>query len=422
MGMTMAEKILARTSGQSRVTAGQNVTARVDRMIAHEAFIACAMTLQGMGVTRLPDPDRLVVLFDHYYPAPTAKLADGHKYGREAAEALGVKNFLGYPGVCHQVMCEQGFVLPGQLILGTDSHTTTYGAFGAAGAGIGTTEMAYLLVTGELWFNVPGSIRIILEGKPSPVLSAKDVILHIAGTYGTDFAQYRSIEFDGPLASDMSLSGRMTMSNMGVELGAKFALFRSDSKTIAYLRERTREPIGFFEPDEGAAYESDITVDVTGLAPQVACPPNPGQVKPVKLIAGTPVDQAYLGSCTNGRLEDLRVAAKILKGRKVNRKTRLLVAPASRQVMLDATRAGLIETLLEAGAHVLPPGCGACMGGHMGVIGAGETCISSTNRNFTGRMGSEQGEVYLGSPATVAASAVTGAITDPQEFWKDTSL
>lgn len=422
MGMTMAEKVLARTSGQESVTAGQYVTAKVDRMMTHEGFVACAMTLQGMQIDKLYDPDRVVVLFDHYFPAPMAKYADFHKYGREAVKAFGIKNYLGYPGVCHQVMCEKGFVLPGQLILGTDSHSSTYGAFGAAGAGIGTTEMSYVMATGELWMQVPYSIRITLKGEPGNGLSAKDVILHITGTYGTDFAQYRSIEFVGPLADQMNLAGRMTFSNMGVEVGAKFAFFKADQKTLDYLKTRTDEPLEKFGPDENAAYEREINVDVTGLSPQVACPHNPGNVKPIEEIGDVPVDQAYLGSCTNGRLEDIAIGAKIIAGKKVSDNTRLLVVPASREVMMEATKAGYISTLMEAGAHILPPGCGACLGGHMGLIGGGEVCISSTNRNFPGRMGSEKSEVYLSSSATVAASAITGKITDPREFWNETSF
>jgi 3-isopropylmalate dehydratase large subunit len=319
-------------------------------------------------------------------------------------------------------MCEEGFVLPGQLIMGTDSHTCTYGAFGAAGTGIGFTEMAYVMASGELWFQVPHSIRIILEGEPNKGVTAKDLILHITGTYGTDFAQYRSIEFDGPLADKMSLANRMTISNMGIEVGAKFALFKADQKTVDYIKTRADEPIELFGPDEDAAYEQEMTVDVTDLEPQVACPHNPGNVKSVGEVGDVTVQQAYLGSCTNGRIEDLAIGAEILKGRMVHPETRLLVVPASRQVMMEAVKAGYIETFLEAGAHILPPGCGACLGGHMGLIGAGESCIASTNRNFQGRMGSDKGSVYLGSPATVTASAITGKITDPRNYWQETSF
>jgi 3-isopropylmalate/(R)-2-methylmalate dehydratase large subunit len=422
MGMTMAEKILARTSGNESIKAGQYLTAVVDRMMLHEGFILSAMTLQKMGVKALHDPDRVVVMFDHYFPAPNIKMADGHMFGRSAVKTYDIKNFLGHPGVCHQVMCEQGFVLPGQLILGTDSHSTTYGALGAAGTGIGTTEMAYAMAIGELWFQVPHSIKIELSGEPEPGISAKDIILYIAGKYGTDFAQYRSIEFVGPVVEKMSISGRMNIANMGIEVGAKFTFFPADQTTMDYLDGKTEEDVAPFGPDEDAAYERTIKVDLTGMTPQVAFPHSPGNVKPIGEIGDVEVNQAYLGSCTNGRLEDLAVAARMLEGRTVSANTRLLVVPASREVQMAALQAGYIETLLAAGAHLVTPGCGACLGGHQGLIGSGENCISSTNRNFTGRMGSEKGLVYLGSPATVAASAITGKITDPREFWNETSI
>jgi 3-isopropylmalate dehydratase large subunit len=422
MGMTMAEKVLSRASGLDRVEAGQYVTANVDRMMTHEGFGGCATTLKGLGVKELFDPDRVVIIIDHYFPAPTERTAQIHKMIREAAEEFGVKNYLGYAGICHQVMCEEGFVLPGRLILGTDSHTTTYGAFGAASAGIGSTEMSYVLATGELWMMVPPTLRFDLEGKPGEGLMSKDILLYLAGAFTTEVAQYKAIEFSGPVASQMSIAGRMTLSNMGVELGAKFAFFEADEKTVAYLKERVSEPVEPFGPDPDAEYVAVHPVDITRLEPQVSLPHNPGNAKPVSEIGEIPVDQALLGSCTNGRLEDIAVAAEILKGNRVHPKTRMLVTPASHQIMLDATREGYIETLLEAGAHITPAGCGACPGGHMGLLAPGERCISSTNRNFRGRMGSPESEVYLGSPATVAASAIEGRITDPRRFWTDNTL
>jgi 3-isopropylmalate dehydratase large subunit len=422
MGMTMAEKVLSRASGQDRVEAGQYVTATVDRMMTHEGFAGCAMTLKEMGVTEFFDPDRVIIIIDHYFPAPTERTAQIHKLIREAAVEFGVKNYLGYAGICHQVMCEMGFVQPGHLILGTDSHTTTYGAFGAASAGIGTTEMSYVLATGELWLMVPPTIRIDLDGDPGPGLMSKDIVLYTAGAFTTEVAQYKAIEFSGPVAGSMSISGRMTLSNMGVELGAKFAFFEADEKTVAYLKDRVQEPVDTFGPDPDAEYEAIHVVDITKLEPQVSLPHNPGNAKPVSGIGDIHVNQAFLGSCTNGRLEDIAVAAQILKGRRVNPNTRMLVTPASHQVMLEATKAGYIETLLEAGAHITPSGCGACPGGHMGLLAAGEACISSTNRNFRGRMGSPDSEVYLGSPATVAASAIEGRITDPRQFWTENTL
>jgi 3-isopropylmalate/(R)-2-methylmalate dehydratase large subunit len=420
--MTMAEKILARTSGRGSVRAGEYVTSRADLAMGHEAFTLCAISLAELGIDRVFDPDRVVVILDHYFPCPNERMANGHAAAREFVRRYGIRHFLGHAGVCHQVLIERGHVWPGQLVFGTDSHSTTYGAVGAAGNGIGITEMTYVLATGELWLQVPPTLRFALEGELPPGLMSKDVILHLAGRFGTEVAQYRAIEFGGPVARSMTVASRMTVSNMGVELGAKFAFFEADQVTCDYLRQqvpdREVEPFG---PDPDAVYESSFEVDVSALEPQIALPHNPGNVEPVSKVEGVRVHQAFLGSCTNARLEDLAVAASILRGRKVADGTRLLVTPASRQVYLDATRAGYTEILLEAGASITAPGCGACPGGLGGVIGAGEVCISSTNRNFRGRMGSSESEVYLGSPASVVAAAVTGEIVDPRNFWSQPS-
>ena len=422
MPMTMAEKVLARASGRDRVGAGEYVTAAADRVMAHEGFTLCSLQLAKLGIQRVFDPEKVIVILDHYFPAPTERMAQGHKIAREMVERFGIRNFLGTAGVCHQVLTEQGHILPGHLVFGTDSHTTTYGGVGAAGTGLGITEATYVLATGEIWLRVPATIRFVLEGEIAPGLMSKDVALHLAGRFGTEVAQYRAIEFAGPAAERMSVASRLTMSNMGVELGAKFAFFAADETTCAYLRERTDQPVAPFGPDAGAGYEEIHQIDVASLEPHIACPHNPGNSKPVSEVGPVRVHQAFLGSCTNARLEDLAVAAKILEGRKVHPDTRLLVTPASGQVFLDATRAGYTETLLEAGAHLTTPGCGACPGGHGGLLAAGEVCISSTNRNFRGRMGSAEAEVYLGSPASVAAAAVVGHITDPREFWTGTTM
>jgi 3-isopropylmalate/(R)-2-methylmalate dehydratase large subunit len=422
MGMTMAEKVLARAAGLESIAAGQFVTAKVDKMMAHEGLILCAMMLMEAGVDKLDDPDKVIVILDHYFPAPNIRMADGHDLARQMVEKFEIKNFLGHAGICHQVMCEQGFVVPGQLVLGTDSHTTTYGAFGAAGAGIGQTEMAYVMATGELWMQVPPTISFNLTGGAPHGLMAKDIVLKIAGQHGTEIAQYKSIEFQGGVADQLSLPGRLTISNMGVELGAKFTFFKADEKTIDYLKPRTKEPVSLFGPDEDAVYDEQFELDISNLEPQVACPHNPGNVKSISEIDDVKVNQAFLGSCTNGRLEDLEIAAQILKGKKVNPQTRMLVAPASQEIILEATKAGYTEILMEAGAHIMPAGCGPCPGGHMGLLGRGEVCISSTNRNFLGRMGSEKSSVYLASPATVAASAIEGRITDPRKFWSETRV
>ena len=415
MRRTMAEKILARASGRETVRAGEYVTARIDKVMAHEAFVLCGLNLLKLGIDRVFDPDRVLVILDHYFPAPTEQMARGHALARQFVERFGIRNFLGHAGICHQVLTERGHVLPGELVLGTDSHSTTYGAVGAAGAGIGLTEMTYVLATGELWLRVPATVRFELEGRLGRGIASKDVALHLAGCFGTEVAQYRAIEFAGPVADGMSVASRMTMANMGAELGAKFAFFAADETTCDYLRPRVAGEVSHFGPDIGCDYEAVHRVDVTGLEPQIACPHNPGNVKPVSALRGTRVDQAFLGSCTNARLEDFAVAAEILKGRKVHPRTRLLVTPASQAVYLEATRAGYTQTLLEAGAYITASGCGACPGGHSGVVAAGEICLSSSNRNFRGRMGSSEADVYLGSPASVAAAAVAGEIVDVRE-------
>jgi len=420
--MTMAEKVLARASGRDSVSAGEFVTATADRVMAHEAFTLCGLQLLKLGVERLSDPDKVIVILDHYFPAPTEQMARGHAVARQLVERFGVRHYLGTVGICHQVLVEQGHIHPGQLVFGTDSHSTTYGAVGAAGTGLGLTEITYVLATGEIWLRVPPTIRFVFEGEAPPGIMSKDVVLHVAGSFGTEVAQYRAIEYAGPAAQRMSVSSRLTMANMGVELGAKFAFFEADEVTCAYLRERTDEPISAFGPDAEARYEAIHQIDISCLEPQIACPHNPGNTKPVSEIGEVRVDQAFLGSCTNARVEDLAVAAEILEGRKVHPGTRLLVTPASSQVLLDATRAGYIETLLKAGAHLTTPGCGACPGGHGGLLAPGEVCLSSTNRNFRGRMGSTEAEVYLGSPASVAAAAVAGQIVDPREFWNGTTI
>lgn len=415
--MTMSEKILARASGRDTVRPGEFVTARIDRVMAHEAFTICALKLAGLGIERVFDPDRVMVILDHYFPANTERMAQGHVMARQLVERFGIRHFLGHAGICHQVLTEEGLVRPGELVLGTDSHSTTYGAIGVAGAGIGLTEMTWVLATGELWLQVPPTVRFVLDAAPPPGVMSKDVVLHLAGRFGTDVAQYRAIEFAGPGAEALSIASRMTMANMGAELGAKFALFAVDARAQAYLAPRLGAAPEAFAPDAGAPCEATHAVAVGGLEPQIACPHSPGHVKPVSQVAGTRVDQAFLGSCTNARLEDLAVAAEILAGRRVHPRTRLIVTPASHRVALEATRRGYTERLLAAGAHITASGCGACPGGHNGIVGAGEVCLSSTNRNFQGRMGSPEARVYLGSPASVAAAAVAGEIVDPRAYW-----
>jgi 3-isopropylmalate/(R)-2-methylmalate dehydratase large subunit len=414
MRQTIAEKVFSAKVGRS-VTAGEYVTATVDRAMLHEAFALSWMQLMAVGKSTVWDRERVVVILDHYVPATTERTASVHALIRNAVKALDLPYYYGEAaGIGHQVMMEKGHVRPGDLIVGADSHTCTYGALGAAATGIGTTEMAYVLASGELWFLVPPTIAMVLKGRLPPRVTSKDLILFLAGKYGTEVAQYKSVEFIGDGAQGLSVESRMTMSNMAVEIGAKFGLFNADEKTLAYLEGRGGGRAAPLSADPGAHYEATYEIDLGGLAPQVACPHSVANVKPVNEVEGTPVHQAVLGSCTNGRFEDLEAAAVILNGKKINPATRLFVYPASREVLLRAMDQGVLRILTEAGAILCNPSCGPCFGGHAGLLAAGETCISSTNRNFKGRMGSAEAEVYLASPATVAASALKGAITDPR--------
>ncbi len=417
MSMTMAEKILARASGRAEVKAGEFVLADLDLAMAHEGMRTVYPILKSAGVPRVWDPEKVVNLIDHWVPSPSVQAAENHKMIRQAVEELGIRYAYGEnAGICHQVVPEKGHVHPGDLIVGTDSHTVTYGAFGAAGTGIGASEMAYVLATGKLWFRVPETIRFEMTGDLPRGVMSKDLLLHIAGRYSVEVAQYKAIEFAGPTARNMTLASRMTMSNMSVELGAKFGLFDPDEKVDEFLKGRTRRPYTPLHPDSGAAYEEIHRIDASGLEPQIALPPNVDNVQPVSRIGRIPIDQAFIGSCTNGRIEDLRCAAGILKGKKAHPRVRLVVIPASWDVYREALRNGILEILADAGAVICNSNCGPCFGASMGLLASGERCIASTNRNFQGRMGSNDSEVYLGSPATVAASAIEGVITDPRKY------
>lgn len=417
--MTLAEKILARAAGRSEARAGEFVVASVDLALTHDIFAAQVFGhLEAAGIDRVFDPAKTVVVIDHLVPAPTAMAAETHRKIRDLVTRFGVGHFYDAGrGICHQLLPEQGHVRPGMLVVGTDSHTTTHGALAAAGTGIGTSEMAYVLATGRLWFRVPETIRFELDGTLAPGVSWKDVILLIAGRFGTDVAQYRAIEFAGPGAAGADMASRLTVCNMAVEIGAKFGMFPADQVTAAYLAARgaPAAPAGEpCRPDDDARYAAVHEVPLGEVEPQVALPHNVDRVAPVGQVEGTVIHQAFLGSCTNGRLEDLRDAAGILAGRHVHPGVRLLVAPASAAVYQEALAAGIISVLAEAGATVLPPGCGPCFGGHGGLLAPGERCIGTHNRNFRGRMGSTEAEIYLASPLTVAASAVAGAIADPR--------
>jgi len=417
--VNICEKILARASGKKEVSPGEIVEAKVDMAMVNEITGPLAIeAFHEIGIEKVWDNQRIVMVLDHQIPADSVKSAELHKIMRKFAKEQGIQHFydVGFGGVCHQVMVEKGHVRPGELIVGADSHTCTYGALGAFGTGIGSTEMAAVFATGRIWLKVPETIKISVTGTFQRFVTAKDLILNVIGQIGADGALYKAIEFNGSTIESLSISERMTLCNMAVEAGAKTGIINPDEKTILYVRNRTNEPFKPLTSDFDAEYEKTIEIDVSGLEPQIACPHSVDNVKSASEVEGTPINQAFIGSCTNGRIEDLRLAAEIIKGRKISNGVRFLVTPASQEVYLQALREGLLETFVEAGACVCNPTCGACFGGHMGLLADGETCISSSNRNFIGRMGSPKAKIYLASPATVAASAIKGEITDPRRL------
>ncbi len=411
---TISQKIFTRASGSKRTAEpGEIVEADVDYAMSHDGTSVLAIkAFKEMGSERVWDPERIVIPFDHIVPANNETAATLQKEVRSFAREQGITHFYDCgSGVCHQVFPEQGFALPGLLVVGADSHSCTYGAFGAFGTGVGATDMAEIYSRGRLWFKVPETLAIKVTGRLRPFVSAKDLALMIIGNLGADGATYKAMEYIGPAIEDLSISGRMTLCNLGVEMGAKATIVPPDEKTEAFLHGRAKQDYIPVHSDLDS-YGHEIEYNVSDLEPQVAVPYRVDNVHPVSDLSGTEVDQVLIGTCTNGRLEDLEIAAKILEGKKV--KARTLVIPASREVLLDALRMGVIETLVKAGAMVAPPGCGPCLGAHMGVLGDGEVCVSTSNRNFPGRMG-KGGSVYLTSPATAAASAVNGCITSPEE-------
>ncbi|MEM2878720.1 MAG: 3-isopropylmalate dehydratase large subunit [Candidatus Hadarchaeales archaeon] len=417
MAMTIAEKILGRASGRKKVSPGEIVEAKVDYCMAHDLTAPLAIeVLKEMGVDEVWDPSKIVIVLDHQAPPTTIDMARDHAALRKFVEDNGIEHFYDHRGVCHQVMPEGGFALPGLLVVGADSHTCTYGALGCFATGVGSTDMAAVFATGKLWFKVPESMLFRLEGEFRRPVSAKDLILRIIGDVGVDGATYRSVEFSGDGLKNISVSGRLTMCNMGVEMGAKTAIVPPDKLTREYLSGRTSQKYNEVFSDPDAEYVETMEYDLSKIEPQVACPHRVDNVYTAREVQGVKVDQAFIGSCTNGRMEDLVEAARIVKGRKVARGVRFIVSPASAEVMQKALKEGIIQILAESGAIIVPPSCAACMGCHVGVIGPGEVSISSSNRNFKGRQGSPDAKVYLASPATVAASAVKGEIIDPRDL------
>jgi homoaconitate hydratase family protein len=418
MGKTFAEKVLAKKAGLKSVAPGQIVTVKPDHLLTHDNTSAIVGKVSDeLKQYGLVDANLPVIAIDHVVPAVDEKTAIGHKKIREFVKSYGVKNFFDVgAGVCHQLMVEKGLALPGSLLLGSDSHTCTYGALNAFATGIDRTEAAVLLLTGETWLKVPETIKLLLKGSFPAAVMGKDLVLRIIGDIGADGANYQAVEFHGEISA-LSMDDRLTIANMGIEMGAKLAVFPVDAATRSYLEEHA--PGASWEAawaDDDASYCRKLDYDLGALEPLVAKPHAVDNVAPVREVAGLPIQQAFLGTCTNGRLSDLRAAASILKGKQVASGVRLLLIPASRSVFQAAIADGTLGALVDAGAMVAPPGCGPCLGAHQGLLAPGERCISSSNRNFQGRMGSKDAEVFLGSPLTVAASALTGVLTDPRDF------
>lgn len=416
MGLTFSEKILGRQAGR-RVRSGEVISASPDYYLSHDNSSAIIAEFRKLGLARVKAPGKIVIVLDHIVPAADEKYAQNHKTIREFVQAQGLPHFFDIQhGVCHQVFSEAGFALPGKVVMGSDSHTTTYGAFGAFAAGIGRTEMASLWATDEIWLRVPETLRIEFSGSFPVGVSAKDAILKVIGDHGADRANYEAVEFSGPSAGRFSPASRMVLANMAAEMGAKNGYFEPDESTLEWVRARARADFEIVVSDPDAVYEAVLRYDLSSLEPQIACPHTVDNVKPVREVAGRPFHQALLGTCTNGRLEDLEIAARILRGKKVHPRIRLLVLPASRIVYIEAMKAGYLETLSEAGGVILNPGCGPCLGAHEGLLAPGEVVVGTSNRNFKGRMGGRDSEIYLASPATVAASALEGMIADPRTY------
>ncbi|KZX13433.1 homoaconitase large subunit [Methanobrevibacter curvatus] len=415
MSYTMSEKILAKSSNKNKVESGEIVMADIDIAMTHDLTGPLSVQeFKKIGIEKVWDNKKIVIPFDHQVPADSLDAADNHIAMREFVKEQNIESFYDVnAGVCHQILPELGHVVPGELIVGTDSHTCTHGALGAFATGIGSTDMAMVFAKGKLWFKVPETLRFNITGDLRKNVFAKDVILNLIGLVGADGATYRAVEYAGDTVSQMSISDRMVLSNMAIEMGGKTGLVEADSKTLDYIKNRTNKAYEIFKTDLDAPSLEIIDVDVSDLEPQVACPHNVDNVKPVSEV-DTEIDQVFLGSCTNGRLDDLRDAAKILKGNKVAKGVRMLVIPASKEVYTKALDEGLIKIFVDADCLVTNPCCGPCLGGHVGLIGPGEVSLSTSNRNFKGRQGSPDGKVYLSSAAVAAASAINGRISLPE--------
>ncbi|MGF7184353.1 3-isopropylmalate/(R)-2-methylmalate dehydratase large subunit [Desulfitispora alkaliphila] len=422
MGMTITEKILAAHAGKERVEAGELINAKLDVVLGNDITAPVAIKeFEKAGATKVYDKDRIMLVPDHFTPNKDIKSAEQAKLVREFARKHEITNYfeIGEMGIEHCLLPEQGLVLPGDVIIGADSHTCTYGALGAFATGVGSTDMAAGMATGEAWFKVPEAMKFNYHGKElKPWVSGKDLILYTIGKIGVDGALYRSMEFMGEAIENLSMDGRMTMANMAIEAGGKNGIIAPDETTLAYVEKRAKRQFELYKSDEDANYVETYDFDVADIEPQVAFPHLPENTRPVSEAGNVKLDQVVIGSCTNGRIEDLRVAAEVLKGRRVNRDLRLIVIPGTQLIYLQAVKEGLAEIFVNAGAVFSTPTCGPCLGGHMGILAAGEKALATTNRNFKGRMGSPDSEVYLSNPAVAAASAVAGYIVSPEEVCK----
>lgn len=419
MGMTMTQKILAAHAGKASVAAGELIEAKLDLVLGNDVTTPVAITeFENAGFTKVFDKDKIAIVLDHFTPCKDINAAKLSLQARTFAKKHNITNFfdVGQMGIEHALLPEKGLIAAGECCIGADSHTCTYGALGAFSTGIGSTDMCAGMASGRAWFKVPAAIQFHLTGALQPWVSGKDVILHIIGMIGVDGALYKSMEFTGPGVSSLSMDDRFTIANMAIEAGAKNGIFPVDEKTEAYMTGRVSRPWTAYEPDPDAEYEKTIEIDLSTIEPTVSLPHLPSNTKTVKEVAGMDIQQCVIGSCTNGRISDLRVAAKVMEGRKVADGVRCIVIPATQDVYMQALKEGLIETFITAGAVVSTPTCGPCLGGHMGVLYAGERAISTTNRNFVGRMGHVKSEVVLSSPAVAAASAVKGTICTPDDL------
>ncbi|MCX4269060.1 MAG: 3-isopropylmalate dehydratase large subunit [Lachnospiraceae bacterium] len=419
MGMTMTQKILAAHAGLSEVKAGQLIEANLDLVLGNDITSPVAIhEMEKMKVNGVFDKDKIALVPDHFVPNKDIKSAEHCKCVRQFAKKNEITNYfeVGEMGIEHALLPEKGLVVAGDVVIGADSHTCTYGALGAFSTGVGSTDMAAGMATGKTWFKVPSAIQFVLTGKPSKWVSGKDIILHIIGMIGVDGALYRSMEFTGDGVANLSMDDRFTIANMAIEAGGKNGIFPVDQLAEDYIKEHSKKSYTIYQADEDAEYEQVITIDLSALKPTVAFPHLPENTHTIDEVGEILIDQVVIGSCTNGRIEDLRTAAKVLKGRKVKKGIRTIIIPATQKIYLQAMEEGLIRTFIEAGAVVSTPTCGPCLGGYMGILAAGEKCVSTTNRNFVGRMGDVTSEIYLASPAVAAASAVMGKISSPAEL------